>query len=58
MRHDPPSPWSHDDKGWLARRIREAQEEVASWPEWMRQSAKFEGSYYAPKEEDETDGRR
>ena len=29
--------------GWLDRRIREAQKEVESWPEWMQRAAHFEG---------------
>ncbi len=33
-----------NEKNWLAHRIREAQKEIARWPEWMKTSAKFEGS--------------
>ena len=29
--------------GWLAHRVDEATKEVASWPEWMKASARFEG---------------
>lgn len=30
--------------GWLNKQIREAQEEMDSWPQWMRDSACVEGS--------------
>jgi hypothetical protein len=30
-------------KGWLGKRIKEAQEEMKTWPQWMRDTAKFEG---------------
>ena len=33
-----------DEKGWLARMIRRAQEDIKTWPQWMRDAAKMEGS--------------
>ena len=33
-----------EKKGWLGQRIEEAQKEKDRWPEWMKASAKFEGS--------------
>jgi len=32
-------------KGWLGHRILEAQKEMANWPDWMKASARFEGSH-------------
>jgi hypothetical protein len=31
-------------KGWLGHRIEEARREMESWPDWMKDTAKFEGS--------------
>ena len=30
-------------KGWLEQRIKEAQNDVENWPDWMKRSARFEG---------------
>ncbi len=31
-------------KGWLGKAIKEAQKEFDSWPQWMKDTAKFEGT--------------
>ena len=31
-------------KGWLGQRIEEARKEMESWPDWMKETARFEGS--------------
>ena len=31
-------------KGWLGHRIEEARREMESWPDWMKDAARFEGS--------------
>ena len=32
------------EKGWLGHRIEQAQKEVKTWPEWMKDTARFEGT--------------
>jgi len=31
-------------RGWLGHRIEESRKEMENWPDWMKETAKFEGS--------------
>lgn len=42
-------------KGWLGQRIEEARKEMESWPDWMKETARFEGS---TREEEEPERRQ
>ena len=33
------------EPGWLDKAIKAAQADMATWPEWMRKTAHFEGTY-------------
>jgi len=44
------------DKGWLNRRILAAKKELSTWPQWMRQTACFEGSLREDQEIKSTKG--
>ena len=35
---------AREAKGWLGQRIEQAQKEVDSWPDWMKEASRFEGS--------------
>lgn len=30
-------------KGWLAEQIKQAQEDMKTWPKWMQRAARWEG---------------
>lgn len=39
----PPKEEPDMPSGWLGERIREAQAEIARWPKWKQEAARFEG---------------
>ena len=41
------------EKSWLAAQVKQAQVTVSQWPEWMKNTARFEGSSGLPNETDE-----